>query len=139
MDLSHKRKKIDDLDLKIIGLLNERTSLALEIGKKKIESGKEIYAPERESEIYQKIDRNAKGVLPKDALKAIYREIMSASLALEKPLSIAFLGPEATFTHLASLSKFGSSVQYRSCGSINEVFREVEQGRADYGVIPIEN
>lgn len=140
MDLSQIRKKIDELDLKIIGLLNDRTRLAQEVGKKKLESGKEIYAPERESEIYQKIDREAgKGILPSDALKAIYREIMSASLALEKPLAIAYLGPEATFTHLASLSKFGSSVQYRSCASINEVFREVEQGRADYGVIPIEN
>ncbi|HOW59865.1 MAG TPA: prephenate dehydratase [Candidatus Omnitrophota bacterium] len=140
MDLSQIRKKIDELDQKIVGLLNDRTKLALEIGKKKLEAGKEVYAPERESEIYQKIDRLAeKGVLPKDALKAVYREIMSALLALEKPLTIAYLGPEATFTHLASLSKFGTSVHYRPCVSINEVFRDVEQGRADYGVIPIEN
>ena len=140
MDLSQIRKKIDELDEKIIGLLNARTEFAREVGKKKTEAGKEIYAPERESEIYRKIDSLAgKGVLPKDALKSIYREIMSASLALEKPLTIAYLGPEATFTHLASLSKFGSSVEYRSCASIGEVFREVEQGRADYGVIPIEN
>jgi chorismate mutase/prephenate dehydratase len=140
MDLSQIRKKIDELDERIIRLLNERTDLAREVGKMKMEAGKEIYAPERESEIYRKIDALAeKGVLPKDALKSIYREIMSASLALEKPLTIAYLGPEATFTHLASLSKFGSSVHYRSCASINEVFREVEQGRADYGVIPIEN
>lgn len=140
MDLSQIRKKIDELDMKIIGLLNDRTRLVQEVGKKKIEAGKEIYAPERESEIYRKLDQEAgKGILSTDALKAIYREIMSASLALEKPLAIAYLGPEATFTHLASLSKFGSSVQYRSCASINEVFREVEQARADYGVIPIEN
>ncbi len=140
MDLSQLRKKIDDLDQKIIGLLNDRTEFAREVGKKKIEAGKEIYAPDRESEVYQKIDRlAAKGVLPKDALKSIYREIMSAALALEKPLKIAYLGPEATFTHLAALSKFGSSVEYRSCASISEIFREVEQGRADYGVTPIEN
>ncbi|HNX69594.1 MAG TPA: prephenate dehydratase [Candidatus Omnitrophota bacterium] len=140
MELSQIRKRIDELDQKIMGLLSERMDLARAVGKKKAETGREIYAPERESEIYQKIDKAAaKGNLPKDALKAIYREIMSASLALEKPLSIAYLGPEATFTHLASLSKFGTSVQYKPCGSINEVFREVEQGRADYGVIPIEN
>ncbi len=140
MDLSQIRKRIDELDQKIIGLLNDRMDLARQVGKKKMDAGKEIYAPERESEIYQKIDKAAeKGAIPKDALKAIYREIMSASLALEKPLAIAYLGPEATFTHLASLSKFGTSVQYRPCVSINEVFREVEQGRADYGVIPIEN
>lgn len=140
MDLNQLRKRIDALDLKIIELLNKRTSFVCEVGKQKTAAGKAIYAPERESEIYQKIDQlAADGVLPKDGLKAIYREIMSASLALEKPLVIAYLGPEATFTHLASLSKFGSSVRYQPCGSINEVFREVEQARADYGVIPIEN
>ncbi|MBI3306489.1 MAG: prephenate dehydratase [Candidatus Omnitrophica bacterium] len=140
MTLPEIRKKIDDLDQKIIGLLNDRTDLVLQVGKMKAEGGKEIYSPERESQIYQKIDEMAKtGPLPKDGLKAIYREIMSASLAIEKPLSIAYLGPEATFTHLASLSKFGSSVKYCPASSINEVFREVEQKRADYGVIPVEN
>lgn len=138
--LGEIRHKIDALDKKIIELLNQRTSLALEIGRMKQKLGKEIYAPERESQIYQMLDREAeKGVLPKEALKAIYREIMSAALSLEKPLTIAYLGPEATFTHLASLSKFGASVQYFPAVSISEVFREVERGRADYGVIPIEN
>ncbi len=139
MELSQLRKKIDELDKKIIALLNDRTSLALAVGKLKAETGKDVYAPERESEIYQKIDSETGGLLPKPALKAIYREIMSASLALEKPLTIAYLGPEATFTHLASLSKFGSSVKYVPAASILEVFREVEQHRADYGVIPVEN
>ncbi len=139
MSLSSLRSKIDELDAKIIQLLNERTNLALEVGKIKHETGKEIYAPERESEIYQKIERDAKGPLPKQSLKAIYREIMSASLALEKPLTIAYLGPEATFTHLASLSKFGSSVKYFPASSINQVFKEVEMKQADYGVIPVEN
>ena len=140
MDLTNLRKKIDEVDQKIIGLLQDRTKLVREIGHKKIESGKSVYAPEREFEIYQKIDQIAKKEgIPADALKAIYREIMSAALAMEKPLAIAYLGPEATFTHLAALSKFGSSVNYKPCVSINEVFREVEMGRADYGVIPIEN
>lgn len=139
MTLDHIRKKIDKLDEDIIRLLNERTELALEVGKLKAESGKEVYSPERESQIYQKIDRVDRGPLPKQALKSIYREIMSASLALEKPLTIAYLGPEATFTHLASLSKFGSSVKYFPAASIHQVFTEVEQKRADYGVIPVEN
>ncbi|OQA40723.1 MAG: P-protein [Candidatus Omnitrophica bacterium ADurb.Bin314] len=140
MDLTHLRKRIDEIDQKIIGLLNDRTKFVREVGAKKIAAGKAVYAPERESEIYRKIDQLAetKG-LPKDALKAIYREIMSAALAMEKPLTIAYLGPEATFTHLAALSKFGSSVEYRPCISFTEVFREVEMGRADYGVVPIEN
>lgn len=139
MSLNPVRKKIDELDQKIINLLNERTDLVLEIGKLKSQDGKEIYSPEREAEIYQKIDHLSHSALPKDSLKSIYREIMSAALALEKPLSIAYLGPEATFTHLASLSKFGSSVKYSPASSINQVFQEVEQKRADYGVVPVEN
>lgn len=139
MNLNELRQKIDSLDEKLIELLNERTRLALAAGKLKTESGKEVYAPERESEIYRKIEKAADGALPKDALKSIYREIMSASLALEKPLAISYLGPEATFTHLASLSKFGSSVQYMPASSIYQVFQDVEQKRTDYGVIPVEN
>ncbi len=140
MDLSQIRKKIDEFDRKIIGLLNDRTRLVLEVGKMKEKSGQEVYAPEREVEIYQRIDEEgSEGPLPKGALKSIYREIMSASLALEKTPTISYLGPEATFTHLASLSKFGSSVRYVPASSIYEVFREVEQKRADYGVIPVEN
>lgn len=139
-DLSQIRQKIDALDTRIVDLLNERTALAVEIGRAKKATGQGIYAPERESQIYQMLENRAKdGLLPKNALKAIYREIMSASLALEKPLTIAYLGPEASFTHLASLSKFGSSVSYFPTATINEVFREVEKGLADYGVIPIEN
>lgn len=139
MNLSQLRHKIDELDQKIIALLNQRTDLALEVGKLKSEEGKEIYAPERESQIYQKIDKSPAGSLPKEALKTIYREIMSASLAIEKPLTIAYLGPEASYTHLASLSKFGSSVSYFPASSINQVFIEVEQKQADYGIIPVEN
>ncbi|OGW80081.1 MAG: chorismate mutase, partial [Omnitrophica bacterium GWA2_52_8] len=138
-NLPEIRKKIDQIDQKIIDLLNERTVLAVEVGKVKTEAGKGIYAPDRESEIYGKIDREARGPMPKAALKAIYREIMSASISLEKPVQVAYLGPEATFTHLASLSKFGSSVSFVPCGTINQVFQEVERGNADYGVIPIEN
>ena len=139
MSLINIRKKIDELDDKIMSLLGERMKLALEVGKLKEVSGKDVYAPERESEIYQKIDGRGDIPVPKDAMKSIYREIMSASLALEKPLTIAYLGPEASFTHLASLSKFGSSVQYAPASSINQVFQDVEQKRANYGVIPVEN
>ncbi len=139
MSLENIRKKIDELDEKIIALLTDRTKLALEIGKLKQAKDSEVYAPARESEIYRKIDSLAKGPLSSDALKAIYREIMSASLALEKQISVAYLGPEATFTHLASLSKFGSSVKYVPCTSITEVFAEVDRKRVDYGVIPVEN
>lgn len=139
MDLEKIRKKIDLIDEKLIRLLNDRTKCAVEIGKVKDKKGGPVYSPERESEVYRRIQDLATGPLSADALKTIYREIMSASLALEKPLTIAYLGPEATFTHLASISKFGSSVNYTPLDSISDVFSEVEKGRSDYGVIPIEN
>jgi len=139
MNLKDLRQKIDELDQKIIQLLNERTRRVLEIGKLKSKEGRETYAPDRETAIYQKIEEVAQGPLPKEALKAIYREVMSAALALERPLTIAYLGPEATFTHLASISKFGSSVRYFPAATISEVFQEVDQKRSDYGVIPVEN
>ena len=139
MNLKDLRKQIDELDGKIIELLNDRTKRVLEIGKLKSHEGQGAYAPDRETEIYRKIDELAKGPLPKDALKAIYREVMSAALAIEKPVAVAYLGPEATFTHLASISKFGSSVKYLPAISISEVFQEVDQKRADYGVVPVEN
>ena len=107
--------------------------------KLKGEKGGPVYAPERESEVYRRIEQLAQGPLSADALKAIYREIMSASLALEREITIAYLGPEATFTHIASIAKFGSSVHYQSLDTISDVFSEVEKGTADYGVIPIEN
>ena len=140
MKLEELRKKIDQLDEKIIQLLNDRTDVALKIGEIKKENGADVYAPDRESEVYSKISHMAKnGPLPSDSLKAVYREIMSAALTLERGLTIAYLGPEATFTHLASISKFGSSVNYKPCATIGDVFNEVEKKNADYGVIPIEN
>ena len=92
MNVDDIRKKIDQLDQKIIDLLNERTELAVQIGKLKTQKGEEVYSPARESEVYRKVEELSKGPMPKDALKVIYREIMSASLALEKPMRVAFLG-----------------------------------------------
>ncbi len=133
------RKNIDALDKRIVELLNKRTKDILEIGKLKNRFNKSIYAPAREKEILEKIAQQNKGPLTDEALAAIYREIMSASLSLEKPICIAYLGPKATFTHLAALKKFGSMVQYLACNNIADVFLEVEKDNADYGVVPIEN
>lgn len=138
-DLESLRRKIDALDSQILRLLDERTRLALEIGKFKRARGEEVYAPDRESEIYRKLSEMKQTIMPAESLKTIYREIMSATLSLEKPLAVAYLGPEATFTHLAAISKFGANVRYIPCGSITEVFAEVEKKRADHGVVPIEN
>jgi len=139
MKLSSLRRKIDGIDREIISLLNQRASAVKEVGRLKKRSGSGVYVPNREAQIYKNILDKNKGPLTESALKAIYREIMSSSLALEKGLRIAYLGPEATFTHQAAIKKFGSQVGYSSCNSITGVFREVEVGRSDYGVVPVEN
>lgn len=137
--LSRLRKKIDSIDSSIVKLLNRRADISKKIGSFKRSKNLEIYAPDRESEIYRKVARENSGPLPDDSLRSIYKEIMSGTLALEGPMNVAYLGPPATFTHQASLTKFGSSINYIDCSTITEVFREVENGRAAYGVVPIEN
>ncbi len=142
MDLTDLRAKIDVLDTELIRLLNERADLVHGVGEIKRAGGLEIYAPEREDALLAILVAKSQaqgGRLPAGSLRAIYREIMSASLALEKDLAIAFFGPEATWTHQAARSKFGASVRYLSQGSISDVFDAVARGRADYGVVPIEN
>lgn len=139
MNLKTLRKKIDSLDAQALNLLNERARVILEIGKIKGKTKESVYVPHREKDVYKKMSSKNKGPISNDSLKAIFREIMSSSLELERPVKIAYLGPESTFTHLASLKKFGSSVTYVSCETITDVFAEVEKERADYGVVPIEN
>jgi chorismate mutase / prephenate dehydratase len=139
MSLAEHRKAIDQLDAKIVQLLNERTKHALEIGAIKRKDGDEIYAPHREQAVLQCICKLNKGPIPNESLKAIYREIMSSALALEKGMTIAYLGPEATFTHQAAVRRFGASLRYAPQKTIADVFIEVGKGRADYGVVPVEN
>ncbi len=133
------RKRIDGIDGQILKLLNKRARTTLEIARIKKREGVEYYLPHREEEIYERLKRKSKGPFPAKAVAEVFREIISGSLSLEKPLRIAYLGPEATFTHLASIQKFGSSPTYLPVKSIADVFSEVERGRADYGVVPIEN
>jgi chorismate mutase / prephenate dehydratase len=139
MSLDALRARIDALDDDLVRLLNERTRVALEIGALKKESGGEIYAPAREKAVFDRVRTANSGPLPAEAMQAIYREIMSAALALEQPLQIAFLGPPATFTHEAARGKFGASVTYVPCETITDVFTAVEKRGAQYGVVPIEN
>ncbi|MCK4859521.1 MAG: prephenate dehydratase [Candidatus Omnitrophica bacterium] len=139
MKLKTLRQQIDELDKKIIHLLNQRTDVALQIGEIKNEQGISVYVPKREEEIYQHIIELNKGPLEEKAVKAIYREIMSAALSLQEKTTIAYLGPAATFTHLAALKKFGSSMNYIGCPSIESIFKIIEKKEADYGVVPIEN
>jgi len=139
MSLQEHRHAIDRLDAEIVRLLNERTQHVLEIGELKRQSGDEIYAPHREKAVLDKVCRLNHGPVTDGALRSIYREIMSGALALEKPLTIAYLGPEATYSHQAALKRFGNSLAYSPQKTIGDVFQEVAKGRADYGVIPIEN
>ena len=139
MNIPEHRKAIDRLDAHLVRLLNERTKHVLAIGDMKLKAGEEIYAPHRERAVLQRICRSNEGPITDDQLCAIYREIMSSALALEKTMSIAYLGPEATFTHQAAIQKFGSSLRYVSQKTIADVFAEVSRNRADYGVVPVEN
>ncbi len=139
MNLDELRKQIDELDEKLVRLLNERTQIALDIGSLKAGKGDESYAPAREKMVLDRVQALNEGPLPSAAVRAVYREVMSASMALERPTCIAYLGPEATSTHLASRAKFGSSVSYAAHETITDVFSAVEKGTANYGVVPIEN
>lgn len=138
--LSELRDQIDALDERIQGLISERAGLAQEVAKVKQESGSDdFYRPEREAEVLRRILEKNNGPLADEEMARLFREIMSACLALESPMSIAFLGPEGTFTQEAALKHFGHSVRTTPLGAIDEVFREVESGNAPFGVVPIEN
>ncbi|MGH7253189.1 MAG: chorismate mutase, partial [Nitrospiraceae bacterium] len=140
-DIQQYRKEIDQLDDEILRLLNERSKNVIEIGKLKQQSGAEanLHTPAREAEIVERLTQQNRGPFPNDAIRSVYREVMSASLSLEGPQKVAYLGPRATFTHLACIQQFGQSAQYIPVNSITDVFNEVERGRANFGVVPIEN
>ncbi len=142
VNLEEVRKLIDDVDEQIIRLLNERADLVHEVGEIKKAAGQPIYAPDREEQVLRSLAakaREMKSRLPEKSIRAIYREIMSAALQLEKPLCIAYFSPCATNTHQAARGKFGASVDYRACETIAGVFDAVARGNADYGVVPVEN
>lgn len=139
MSLDDLRKQIDDLDAKLVDLLNQRAQVVVEIGRRKNTDGTPIYAPDREKAVLDKIRAANKGPLPDRTLAAIYRELMSGSFALEKPLRIAYLGPQGSHSHAAAVGKFGSSVEYEPVTDIRGVFDEVAHEHADFGIVPIEN
>ena len=139
MSLEKLRTRIDAIDEELVRLLNERTALAAEIGRVKIQRGNEVYAPTREREVLDHVAAVNRGPLDRQALGAIYREIMSAALALESAVKVAYLGPPFTYTHKAARDKFGSSVEYVACETIADVFDVVHKRKASYGVVPVEN
>ena len=139
LGLEQFRQQIDALDEKIVELLNQRARVVVQIGKVKQQSNEPIYAPDREKFVLEKIRKLNRGPLLDRTLDAVYRELMSGSFALEKPLRIAYLGPVGTFSHGAAMMKFGASVDYVPLSDIPAVFEEIVRGHADYGLVPVEN
>jgi chorismate mutase / prephenate dehydratase len=133
------RSHIDKLDLQILKLVNERASLASQIGRVKSDNGGEVFNPAREEEVYQNVLHANKGPLDEATVRAVYREIMSGARALQKVLKVAYLGPEYSFSHLAAVERFGQQVEFMRVGSIASVFEEVNRNHVDFGVVPIEN
>lgn len=138
-DLAKLRQKIDALDTELLRLLNERATVAKEIGTIKHREGLPIYSPEREDKVLRSLTDRSQGPLPPEAIRAIYCEIMSASLALEKDVAIACLGPAGSNSHQAAKSKFGSSVRYLFFPDVSDVFGKVQDSEADCGVVPIDD
>jgi chorismate mutase/prephenate dehydratase len=138
-DLPKLRAAIDAVDDEILRLLNERARLVQEVGAEKSRLQQPFYVPDRERQILARLQAKSDGPFPAEALRPVFSEIISACLSLEQALRVAFLGPEATFTHMAARSRFGLSARYVPAATIGGVFAEVEKGLADLGVVPIEN
>ena len=139
MSLEELRKKIDEIDHQLVKLLNERAQVVIEIGKLKTKTDKPVYSPDREKDVFARIIRANKGPLPDRCLTAIWRELMSGSFVLERPLRIGYLGPAGSFSHTAALLKFGQSVEYEPLADIASIFGEVSKGHCDLGLAPVEN
>lgn len=138
--LAELRQNIDDIDRKLVELINQRAGHVVEVGKIKQGAKIPIYAPHREAAVLKKVAQlNEDGVFPQEAIEAIYREMMSGSFKLEQPLRIGYLGPIGTFSHLAATKKFGACCEYENLRAIEGVFEEVARGHVNYGLVPIEN
>ncbi|NOX75725.1 MAG: prephenate dehydratase [Gammaproteobacteria bacterium] len=135
------RQQIDNLDEKLQGLISQRAQLAQQVAQVKQGQGGDavFYRPEREADVLRRVLARNEGPLPGEEMARLFREIMSACLALEQPMSVAFLGPEGTYSQAAVLKHFGHSVHAIPLSAIDEVFREVESGAVNYGVVPVEN
>jgi len=138
-ELQVLRERIDAVDGELLALLSRRAELALEVGEIKKREGSVVFRPEREAQVIDGLKLKNAGPLKSDSVAPIWREIMSACRALETPTRVAYLGPAGTFSELAALGYFGSSLARVPCASIDEVFRATTAGAADFGVVPVEN
>jgi chorismate mutase/prephenate dehydratase len=137
--LDELRRAIDATDDELLRLLNERARLVKQVGEIKAALKQPFYVPERERQIVSRLEEANSGPFPTEAIRAVFSEVISACLSLEHPLRVAFLGPEATFTHMAARTRFGLSARYVPAATIAGVFAEIEKGLADLGVVPVEN
>lgn len=137
--LASLRAEIDRVDRDLVKLMNQRAEVALKIGQIKLAEGQSIYAPSREEEVIGHALASSKGPLTEFCVRAIYRELISGSRALEKILKVAYLGPSYSYSHLAAIERFGQSVEFVPVGSISAVFEEVNRGHTDFGLVPLEN
>lgn len=139
MPLDRLREQIDQLDTKLLALLNERALLAQRVGEIKKAEGSAVYRPDREAQVRARLHAANTGPLPSAAIDAIWREVMSACRGLEAPERVAYLGPVGTFSQEALLAAFGHAAEGLACPSFDDVFRSVVSGAADFGVVPLEN
>ncbi len=137
--LAKLRSQIDKIDVELLKLMNERAKIAEKVGQIKEADNMPIFSPEREDEVLQRLGSANKGPLPRVAVEAVFRELMSASRTLQKRMKVAYLGPEYSFSHLAAIQRFGQSVEFVPVGTIAGVFEAVHRYQADLGVVPIEN
>lgn len=137
--LLHLRGAIDEIDNRLLELINRRLELVVEVGRLKADAGRQVLDSARESAIFNRLIERNRGPLNERVLRHLFTQIMAASRQLQSPQRVTFLGPEATFTHLAAMNHFGQSVEYVPQPSIQDVFTEVEKGTCHYGVVPVEN
>lgn len=137
--LQQLRQEIDELDEQIVKLLNARAAAAVEIGRLKVEMGAGVFAADREQSVLERIAALSSGPMPLESLLAVYRELMSASFALERPPRVGYLGPKGSFSHEAATGKFGASVEYEPLTHVRGIFDALARGHIDYGVVPVEN
>ena len=138
-NLADLRVQIDALDKELLTLLNRRALVAEQVGEVKKREGTPFFRPDRVAQVIEKIQQANTGPLKNEHVAAVWREIMSACLALESPVRVAYLGPAGTFSEQAALQYFGTSIEHVPCVSIDEVFRATAAGSASFGVVPVEN
>ncbi len=137
--IDEQRARIDTIDDQLLDLLNRRAECFREIGRIKAETGAPRFVPSRELELLERLERKNPGPFPTSAIRPVFREILSASLALQGGARVAYLGPQATYTHQAAIAQFGQMADFVPRASIDEIFETVERGDAEYGVVPVEN